>query len=142
MAGRMFDFDGGGGHRLSGRIDTPETTPRGWAIFAHCFTCGKDSLAAARVARALARAGIGVLRFDFAGIGTSGGLLADGETLTTWLVIMSRAIIANLLHSEGAAPSPLTAPVVGIVPYKLLAAGMNCATFTYSKEGHDDHIPT
>jgi putative redox protein len=78
MGGTMFDFDGGGGRRVSGRVDAPETTPRGWAIFAHCFTCGKDSLAASRVARALARAGIGVLRFDFAGTGTSGGLLADG----------------------------------------------------------------
>ena len=77
MASRMFDFDGGSGHRLSGRLEEPETTPRGWAIFAHCFTCGKDSLAASRVARALSRAGIGVLRFDFAGIGKSAGALGD-----------------------------------------------------------------
>lgn len=78
MASRMFDFTGGGGHRLSGRLEAPETTPRGWAIFAHCFTCGKDSHAAFRVARALSRAGIGVLRFDFAGIGNSAGSLGDG----------------------------------------------------------------
>jgi len=77
MAGRMFDFEGNGGRRLSGRLEAPETTPRGWAIFAHCFTCGKDSLAASRVARALSRAGIGVLRFDFAGTGTSVGVLGD-----------------------------------------------------------------
>jgi putative redox protein len=74
----MFDFEGNGGRPLSGRLDTPETTPRGWAIFAHCFTCGKDSLAASRISRALSRAGIGVLRFDFAGSGTSGGMLGDG----------------------------------------------------------------
>ena len=78
MASRMFNFDGGDGHPLSGRLDTPETTPRGWAIFAHCFTCGKNSLAASRVARALARAGIGVLRFDFAGVGDSSGVIGDG----------------------------------------------------------------
>jgi len=77
MATRMFDFDGSSGHRLSGRLETPETTPRGWAIFAHCFTCGKDSLAAYRVARALSRAGIGVFRFDFAGIGQSDGAIGD-----------------------------------------------------------------
>jgi putative redox protein len=78
MAARMFDFDGDGGRRFSGRLDAPETTPRGWAIFAHCFTCGKNSLAASRVARALARTGIGVLRFDFAGAGNGGGPLGDG----------------------------------------------------------------
>ena len=77
MANQHFNFLGKSGHRLSGRIERPQSTPRGWAIFAHCFTCGKDSLAAVRVSRALALHGIGVLRFDFAGLGTSGGAFAD-----------------------------------------------------------------
>lgn len=79
MASRAFDFEGPRGYVLSGRIEQPETTPRGWAIFAHCFTCGKESLAAVRLARALALSGIGVLRFDFAGLGRSGGEFADGS---------------------------------------------------------------
>jgi uncharacterized OsmC-like protein/alpha/beta superfamily hydrolase len=78
MPGARFDFQGSSVRRLSGRLEAPETTQRGWAIFAHCFTCGKDSLAASRVSRALSRAGIGVLRFDFAGSGESGGPLGDG----------------------------------------------------------------
>jgi uncharacterized OsmC-like protein/fermentation-respiration switch protein FrsA (DUF1100 family) len=78
MASQSFEFQSARGYRLSGRIEQPETTPRGWAIFAHCFTCGKESLAAVRLARALALAGIGVLRFDFAGLGTSAGTFADG----------------------------------------------------------------
>ena len=77
MTGQPFEFDSPAGYRLCGRLETPQTTPRGWAIFAHCFTCGKDGLAAVRIAQALARAGIGVLRFDFAGLGGSGGEFAE-----------------------------------------------------------------
>lgn len=79
MANRSFDFASPHGYQLSGRIEQPETTPRGWAIFTHCFTCGKQNIAAVRLARALALSGIGVLRFDFAGLGTSGGQFADGS---------------------------------------------------------------
>lgn len=77
MSIETFEFVGTRGNRLSGKIETPEVTPRGWALLAHCFTCGKDSLAAVRVSRALARAGIGVLRFDFSGLGDSDGDFAD-----------------------------------------------------------------
>lgn len=78
MASRSFEFESPKGYQLSGRIEQPETTPRGWAIMTHCFTCGKESLASVRLARALALAGIGVLRFDFAGLGSSGGAFAEG----------------------------------------------------------------
>ncbi|WP_019831864.1 bifunctional alpha/beta hydrolase/OsmC family protein [Sphingomonas sp. PR090111-T3T-6A] len=69
MPSQNFMFAGSDGREVAGTLEPPATTPRGWAIFAHCFTCGKDSLAATRIARALAREGIGVLRFDFAGSG-------------------------------------------------------------------------
>ena len=74
MAEKTFMFVGGAGTQLTGHLEPPEGTPRGWAIFAHCFTCGKDSRAAVHVSRALSRSGIGVLRFDFAGTGISGGM--------------------------------------------------------------------
>src|SRR5262245_1729656 len=77
MASHAFEFQSPRGYRLSGRIEPPETTPRGWAILAHCFTCGKESLASVLLALALALNGIGVLRFDFAGLGTSGVAFAD-----------------------------------------------------------------
>src|SRR5688572_24142575 len=70
MARSSFTIDRVRGGQLSGWLETPETTPRGWAIFAHCFTCGKESRAAVHISRALSRAGIGVLRFDFAGAGS------------------------------------------------------------------------
>ncbi|MCC4599754.1 alpha/beta fold hydrolase [Xanthomonas melonis] len=82
MSGQRFDFVGARGTPLSGRIESPLTTPRGWAIFAHCFTCGKDSLAATRISKALVLSGIGVLRFDFAGLGGSGGEFAASTFAT------------------------------------------------------------
>jgi pimeloyl-ACP methyl ester carboxylesterase len=69
-------FDNDSGLRLSGRIDRPVDKPRGWALFAHCFTCTKNLLAANHMSRTLAQAGIGVLRFDFTGLGNSEGEFA------------------------------------------------------------------
>jgi alpha/beta superfamily hydrolase len=70
---QLLDFIGSAGQKLSGRIELPQGRPRGWALFAHCFTGGKDSVAAVRVARALASVGIGTMRFDFTGLGESEG---------------------------------------------------------------------
>jgi putative redox protein len=61
------------GHRLSGALEVPTGLVRGTALFAHCFTCTKQSKAAVEVARALARQGIATLRFDFTGLGASEG---------------------------------------------------------------------
>jgi putative redox protein len=73
MPTARIEFTGSLGHPLAGRLDTPDGQPRGWAVFAHCFTCSKDTKAATYVARGLAEAGFGVLRFDFTGLGGSGG---------------------------------------------------------------------
>ncbi len=73
MPSNRVEFTGSLGHPLAGRLDTPDGQPRAWAVFAHCFTCSKDTKAAAYIARALAEAGFGVLRFDFTGLGGSGG---------------------------------------------------------------------
>jgi len=73
MPSTRVEFPAGQGHTLAGRLDTPDGVPRAWALFAHCFTCSKDTKAATFIARALADAGFGVLRFDFTGLGGSGG---------------------------------------------------------------------
>ncbi len=75
-------FSGHQGQRLSGLLEHPPDTADACAVFAHCFTCSKDSLAAARISRGLARHGIAVLRFDFTGIGLSGGDFSE-TTLST-----------------------------------------------------------
>ncbi|GAK45169.1 OsmC family protein [Tepidicaulis marinus] len=66
-------FKGALGEELAARLDRPEGPPRAYALFAHCFTCSKDIFAASRIASALAERGIAVLRFDFTGLGMSGG---------------------------------------------------------------------
>ncbi len=68
-----IDFDGASG-RLAGILDWPDGDEvRAFAVWAHCFTCGKDIKAAFHTGRALANHGVAVLRFDFAGLGQSEG---------------------------------------------------------------------
>ena len=60
-------------------LDEPEGPALAYAIFAHCFTCTKKSLAAVRISRALTARRLGVLSFDFTGLGKSGGEFADSS---------------------------------------------------------------
>lgn len=64
---------------LAARIDLPVGIPVGFALLAHCFTCSKDQVAAARIARGLVSRGLGVLRLDFTGLGGSGGDFVDSS---------------------------------------------------------------
>ena len=73
MRSQRLDFPGAQGYTLSARLDEPDDRPRAYALFAHCFTCGKDIKAASRIAAALADEGIATLRFDFTGLGGSEG---------------------------------------------------------------------
>ncbi len=73
MKSQKIQFANSNGEMLSGVLETPTTGLRGWALFAHCFSCSKNTLAATRIARELAVLGIGTLRFDFTGLGESEG---------------------------------------------------------------------
>jgi len=79
MPSRRIAFPNRDGFELAARLDLPTDGPRAFAIFAHCFTCSKESHAVARVSRALCERGLAVLRFDFTGLGDSGGDFADTD---------------------------------------------------------------
>ena len=76
MRTERFDFPNARGENLAALLHRPEGEPVAFALFAHCFTCGKDNLAAKRIAETLAQRGIAVLRFDFTGLGMSEGEFA------------------------------------------------------------------
>lgn len=77
MQSLKISFPGASGEMLAARLEQPEGLARAYAVFAHCFTCGKDSSAAVRISRALAAQQIAVLRFDFTGLGQSDGDFAN-----------------------------------------------------------------
>lgn len=79
MSTQSFDFTGADGQPLAGVLDLPDGPVSSYALFAHCFTCTKKSLAAVRLGKALTALGFGVLRFDFTGLGESGGDFSDSS---------------------------------------------------------------
>lgn len=111
MRSERFDFPGGGGHRLAARLDLPDgAAPRAHALFAHCFTCGKDVNAAARLAAALAAEGIATLRFDFTGLGGSEGEFANTGFASN---VADLVAAADRLRAAGRAPSLLVGHSLG-----------------------------
>ena len=78
MSSQQINFQGPKGQTLAGILELPSAkAPHAMALFAHCFSCSKDITASRSIARELARQGIGVLRFDFTGLGQSEGDFAD-----------------------------------------------------------------
>ena len=78
MAERVW-FPSSSGPVLAGLVDPPEGPTRGWGVFSHGFTLGKDCPAASRICKQLASEGIGMLRFDNLGLGDSQGDWGDGS---------------------------------------------------------------
>jgi uncharacterized OsmC-like protein/fermentation-respiration switch protein FrsA (DUF1100 family) len=110
MPTERFQFTGEGGHQLAAALDLPDREPVAYALFAHCFTCGKDVLAARRIALALSAKGIAVLRFDFTGLGSSEGDFAN-STFSSNVADLVRA--ANHLRDTRKAPAILIGHSLG-----------------------------
>jgi putative redox protein len=110
MPTERFQFPGADGQQLAATLDTPEREITAYALFAHCFTCGKDVLAAKRIAVALAAKGIAVVRFDFTGLGSSEGDFAN-STFSSNVADLVRA--ADHLRKTRKAPAILIGHSLG-----------------------------
>jgi putative redox protein len=110
MPAERFDFPNAQGQKLAALLDRPAGEPRAYALFAHCFTCGKDVRAAKRVAEGLTALGIAVLRFDFTGLGSSEGEFAN----TTFSSNVGDLVAAaNELRRRAQAPAILVGHSLG-----------------------------
>lgn len=139
MPSEAVRFTGVHGGQLSGVLDLPDSAARSWAVFAHCFTCNKDSHAASRISRALAARGIGVLRYDFTGLGESDGDFADA-TFTSDVDNLLAA--ADHLRAQDRAPGLLVGHSLGGAAV-LAAAGRIpevAAVATINAPAHPAHV--
>ena len=104
------NFPGAYGSQLSARLDLPAGPVRAYALFAHCFTCTKDILAAKRIAQGLAQQGIGVMRFDFTGLGSSEGEFASTNFSSN---VTDLKLAADYMREKFAAPTILIGHSLG-----------------------------
>ena len=121
MHSEKITFPGSHGEPLAARLDRPGGEVRGYALFAHCFTCSKDTLAAARIAEGLAGHGFAVLRFDFTGLGGSGGDFANTDFSSNVADLLKAA---DYLREQYRAPSLLVGHSLGGAAVLAAAAGI------------------
>ncbi|MCK0170609.1 bifunctional alpha/beta hydrolase/OsmC family protein [Aliiroseovarius sp. S1123] len=110
MPTEKFTFPGHAGHDLAARLDLPDGPHLATALFAHCFTCGKDIAAARRISARLAALGIAVLRFDFTGLGNSDGIF-EHTNFTSNVQDLEKA--AEALRDRGYPPALLIGHSLG-----------------------------
>ena len=101
MRAEKITFVNGDGECLAALLNRPAGTPVATAVFAHCFTCGKNIPAARIIAETLVSHGIAVLRFDFTGLGDS-----EGEFANTNFSSNVDDIVAAADHLRNVAQAP------------------------------------
>jgi uncharacterized OsmC-like protein/pimeloyl-ACP methyl ester carboxylesterase len=112
MGSSTCTFPSPRGHQLAARLETPDdpATLRATAVFVHCFTCSKDLKAVRRITAALVEEGIGVLSFDFTGLGHSEGDFAESTFAAD---VDDLVAAAGYLREELHAPSLLVGHSLG-----------------------------
>ena len=110
ITSERVEFAGAGGEMLAARLELPAGEPAAFALFAHCFTCSKDVFAASRISAALAERGIAALRFDFTGLGASGGDFANTNFSSN---VEDLVAAADFLRARYSAPALLIGHSLG-----------------------------
>lgn len=146
-------FPGASGALLAARLDLPSAqAPRAFVLFAHCFTCSKDTKATTLIAEALADAGLATLRFDFTGLGGSEGEfantsfssnVADLVAAARWLEAAHHAPSLLVGHSfGGAAVLAAAAQIPSATAVATINAPSDPAHLGKLFAGHEDEIRT
>jgi putative redox protein len=144
-------FPGASGAQLAARLDMPGAqAPRGYVLFAHCFTCSKDTKATSSIAQALADAGLATLRFDFTGLGGSEGEFANTDFTSNvadlvaaarWLEATHRAPSLLVGHSfGGTAVLAAAAQIPSALAVATINAPSDPAHLGHLFVGHADEI--
>ncbi len=111
MRSHRVEFQNDDGQILAGKLDMPVTgDPQAFVLFAHCFTCSKNLKAVVNISNALTERGLGVLRFDFTGLGESQGNFADTNFSTN---IEDLIAAARFLEEDYQAPEVLLGHSLG-----------------------------
>jgi len=111
MTSKRLKFPNPDSLKLSAFLDLPESgSPKAFALFAHCFTCGKNLKPIVNINKALTMHGIAVLRFDFTGIGESEGTFTETNFSST---VADLTAAAQYLGKEYEAPKLLIGHSMG-----------------------------
>lgn len=125
MKFKKLTFTNKDGEVLGGRLDLPlNAKPAVFALFAHCFTCTKESKAAAYISRALTAENIAVFRFDFTGLGESSGDFADTTFSSN---VEDLVAAAEFMQTEYEGPQILIGHSLGGAAVLLAAAKISSA---------------
>jgi len=111
MTSVRLKFQNPSQEKLAAYLDMPEKVkPKAFALFAHCFTCGKNLKSMVNINKALTEHGIAVMRFDFTGIGESQGDFSETNFTSN---IDDLVAAADYLEDEYEAPKLLIGHSMG-----------------------------
>lgn len=133
-------FDNGRGQRLSAMLERPvDGQAIAYAVFAHCFTCSKTYKAVRHISRALAAEGLGVLSFDFTGLGESEGEFAETSFTSNVDDVVAAAEFLAVNHD---APTMLIGHSLGGAAVTMAAARIPSASavVTLAAPASLDHL--